>query len=538
MSDISKTAAIERPKLPPIPDACSWDKFREDAHKTIDFIVDYNKSMLNREIPCHSPVKPGFLVPALGGNASSPSAPETAQPWEETLRQIQSGVVPGMLHWQHPDFLAYFPAQASPPALLGDLVASAMNQPGFSWACSPAATEMELLVMDWVVEMLGFSKETFSFKHGSGGSCLHSTATDAAVVAMLAAKANYLRKNQVGPEVVPKMVVYVSDQAHFCVEKASKVLGLCNFRKVPTLVSDTPFRGNRGMCLESLEKLIKEDIANGFAPLVVSGNFGATGMCAVDDLAGIQRVAHQYGLWFNVDAAYAGVVGMLPEMRTLTAPLNLADSMFINASKWMNCLFNSSLFFFRDRAAVAASLNATGVYLDNKQTAAGTVVDLKDYQVGLGRPFRSLKLFTTFQTFGLEGLRGTLRRHISLAGYLLKCLQMRSAELNSELPPFIFPVEPIFGLVCAAFNPVAYPNHKYADFMKFIELVNETKKIFIVHTTLTAPLNDPTAKELFLVRFSLSHATLDFADMDRIVHIIFEELAVFNKIDVSSTATA
>ena len=148
-----------------------------------------------------------------------------------------------------------------------------------------------------------------------------------------------------------------------------------------------------------------------------------------------------------------------------------------------------------------------------------------------------MKLFTTFQSFGIDGLRGTLRRHISLAGYLIKCLQYRSTEFSAahgtSAAPFIFPIEPIFGLVCAAFNPAAYPKHKYADFLKFIDLVNATDKIYIVHTVLTPPVGDAAAAEqgdLFLVRFSLSHATLDFADMDRIVNIVFEQLVEFNKI--------
>ncbi len=224
---------MELPVLPPVPAAYDWEAFRQNAHQTIDFIVDVQKQLHERQLPVQAVVKPGYMAAAL-----PEEAPEQAEPWGSIMGDIQAHVLPGITHWQHPDFYAYFPAMMSPPALLGDLLASSWNTPMFSWVSSPAATEMEIVVMNWLVSAFGLPQSmTWA---GTGGGVLQASATEAMIVVMLAAmnKAIDRAVSNSGPAPAgtdpaqtkrlhaAKLVCYYSDQSHFCVEKAARVLGV------------------------------------------------------------------------------------------------------------------------------------------------------------------------------------------------------------------------------------------------------------------------------------------------------------------------
>jgi aromatic-L-amino-acid/L-tryptophan decarboxylase len=403
--------------------------------------------------------------------------------------------VPGMTHWQHPDFYAWFPAQLSPAALLGDTIASSFNQPGFNWMASPAAAELETIVTDWLARAFGLPEEMTW--ESTGGGVLQPTASEAAVVALLAAKNRALERfatPEAKSTASAKLVCYVSDQAHFCVEKATRILSIWHVRKLKTR---REAHGNCPMNGDDLRAAVETDLAAGLIPCFVSMNYGTTGVCATDDFEGISKVCIDFDIWLNLDAAYAGATAVCPEMRAPLLPAFAhADSTFINGSKWFSLMTNCSFFFFRDRKHVVSSLNATGVYLSNKYTEANAVVDFKDYQLGMGRPFRALKVYTTLQYMGLEGIQATIRRHCALAKYLQALLEHRAgAELE-------FPVEAKFGLVCFRIKDDTAKNKRNHA---LLELVEDERRAMIVHHELDGKV---------IIRVALAYPRLTEKDME------------------------
>ncbi|KPI82943.1 putative tyrosine/dopa decarboxylase putative dopa decarboxylase [Leptomonas seymouri] len=480
------------PPLPPIPEMMDWERFREEGRRVIDFIADYHKALKNREMPAQSDVEPGYLKKAI----SDKTAPQTPQSnFAGILSDIQKSIVPGMTHWQHPDFYAWFPAQLSPAALLGDTVAASFNQPGFNWMASPAAAELEVIVTNWLARAFGLPEEmTWD---STGGGVLQPTASEAVVVALLAAKSRALEKFATPEEKAAasaKLVCYVSDQAHFCVEKATRILSVWHVRKLKTRREAS---GNCPMHGDDLRTAVEADVAAGLIPCFVSMNYGTTGVCATDDFYGIPKVCTEYHIWLNLDAAYAGATAVCPEMR---APLQPAfahiDSTFINGSKWFSLMMGCSFFFFRDRKHIVSSLNATGIYLSNKYTEADVVVDFKDYQLGMGRPFRALKVYTTLQYMGLEGIQTTIRRHCTLAKYLHDLLAQSGAETLE------FPVEAKFGLVCFRIKEDDATNKRNRAMLEAIE---EERRVMVVHHELDGKV---------LIRVALAYPGLTEKDME------------------------
>lgn len=480
MSDATTT------DLPTVPKAYDWEAFRENGYKTIDFIVEHFRQVNSRAVPVQARVKPGYLAKTL----TQTTCPEEPASWDDILKDVSTAIVPGLTLWQHPDFYAFFPAMVSPPAILGDMLANAFNNPGFNWVSCPAATETEMLVMNWLVDAFGLPED---FKWTStGGGVLQPSATEAMIVVLLAARVEALARHSSDPTAAAKLVAYYSDQSHFCVEKAIKVLAVPHSRKIATKTNSAAFAGNHPVAAEDLQKQVDIDIAAGLIPFFVSANFGATGICAVDPIAEIANIARKHAMWLNIDAAYAGVVAICPEFRHMTAPIGEADSVLINGSKWFATMFNSNFTFFKRKSPFVCALNATGVYLQNSQTDAGAVVDFKDYHLGLGRPYRSLKIFTTLRSFGLTGLRSILRRHIVLAKFL--------GNLLSADPRFVVPVETVFALVSFTLAPPKTNE----DCLALLERLNATEKMFIVHTMLDGRV---------IIRISLAHPQLTVDDM-------------------------
>ncbi|KPA83314.1 putative tyrosine/dopa decarboxylase putativedopa decarboxylase [Leptomonas pyrrhocoris] len=480
------------PPLPPIPATMDWERFREEGHRVIDFIADYHLALKNREMPAQSAVKPGYLKKAI----SDRTAPQTPQSnFTGILADIQKNIVPGMTHWQHPDFYAWFPAQVSPAALLGDTVASGFNQPGFNWMASPAAAELETIVTDWLARAFGLPAEMTW--ESTGGGVLQPTASEAVVVALLAAKNRTLEKFATPAEKATasaKLVCYISDQAHFCVEKASRILSFWHLRKVR---SRRDAHGNCPMHGDDLRAAVAADVAAGLIPCFASMNYGTTGVCATDDFEGIAKVCADYGIWLNLDSAYAGATAVCPEMRAPLLPAFAhADSIFINGSKWFSLMTNCSFFFFRDRRYIVSSLNATGVYLSNKYTEADAVIDFKDYQLGMGRPFRALKVYTTLQYMGLEGIQATIRRHCALAKYLHDLLAQCGGEMLE------FPVEAKFGLVCFRIREDDAANKRNHT---MLETMEEERRAMIVHHELDGKV---------IIRVVLAYPGLTEKDME------------------------
>lgn len=488
------------PPLPPVPPSYDWQSLRDNAHQTVDMIIDYHQALSEESIPCQSLVEPGYLLQGM-----EDEAPEEGCSWDAICKEIQDKIIPGMTHWQHPNFFAYYPSQVSPPALLGNMVANAMNQPGFTWASSPAATELEMVTMEWLRK--AFNLPVDMSWQNDGGGILQPTATEAMITNLVAARNRALAlagieqdQRQEKMALHAKMCVYYSDQSHFCIEKAAKVLAIPYVRSIPSLPFGTNRNGNLPVDTNALKKAVLDDKAAGRIPIFISANFGATGVCAIDDLPTIGAFARQHNIWFNIDAAYAGVVALLPECRSELSGVELADSLLINGSKWFSTMFNCSFHFFTSRKDIVTSLNASGVFLDNEQTDKQQVFDFKDYQLGLGRPFRSLKLFTTLRSFGLQGMRATLRRHILLARYTATKL---------EESGLFHIVRVKYGLIC--FNLSGGEKMEAAN-QALLKALNSDNNMHLVHTVV--------ATEGTVLRISLAHPSLDYRHMDGIVEQI------------------
>ncbi len=375
------------------------EQFRENGYRVIDWIADYYEQIEN--FPVLSQAEPGALRAAL------PAAPpEHGESFDAVLRDMSDLILPGITHWQHPSFFAYFPANATGPAILGDLLASGLGVQGMLWATSPAATELETHVLDWLAELLDLP-ETFR-----GNGVIQHTASDAALVALLAAlhRASDGRTEHSGVH-SGQFAVYTSAQTHSSVEKACRVAGL-GANALRKLDVDPVTQAARP---HHLRALVEADVAAGVTPALVVASVGATGVGAVDPTRELAEIAHEYGAWLHVDAAWAGVAAVCPELRWLSDGVERADSYCTNPHKWLLTNFDCDAFWVADRAALLGALSILPEFLRNPATDSGAVIDYRDWHVPLGRRFRALKLWAVIRWYGAEGLREHIRGHVALA---------------------------------------------------------------------------------------------------------------------------
>lgn len=381
----------------------SPDEFREYGRQAVDWIADYYERI--ESFPVLSQVVPGEIRAALPD-----AAPERGEPFEGVLRDLDDILLPGITHWQHPSFFAYFPANASGPAILGDLLASGLGVQGMLWATSPAATELETHVLDWFAGMLDLPERFLS--SGEGGGVIQHTASDAALVALLAAlhrvSAGATEHDGVG---TARYAVYTSAQTHSSVEKACRIAGLGSdaLRKIdidPATMAVRP---------TLLREAVEADVRNGITPALIVASVGATGTGAVDPVRELGEIAREHGAWLHVDAAWAGVAAVAPELRWINDGVELADSYSTNPHKWLLTNFDCDTFWVADRAALVGALSILPEYLRNAATESGAVIDYRDWHVPLGRRFRALKLWAVIRWYGVEGLREHVRNGVALA---------------------------------------------------------------------------------------------------------------------------
>lgn len=389
---------------------CSYhmtpEQFREYGRAVVDWVADYYGRI--EELPVLSQVKPGEIRRHLPQHA-----PDTPEAFDKILSDINEVILPGITHWQSPNFFAYFPANASGPAILGDLLSSALGVQGMLWATSPACTELETHVMDWLVTMLGLPEKFLS--SGQGGGVIQDTASSASLCALLAAReraTNYASNRQGSPG---RLVAYTSTQAHSSIEKAAMVsgIGIDNLRLVEV---DSKF----AMRPEALANQIEADRKAGLKPFFVSATVGTTSSNALDPLPEIGAICRNNGLWFHVDAAMSGTAALCPEFRFIQAGLELADSYTFNPHKWMFTNFDCNCFYVANRKSLIDTLSILPEYLRNQATESGEVFDYRDWHIPLGRRFRSLKLWFVIRYYGVEGLRFHVRRHVALAQQFLE----------------------------------------------------------------------------------------------------------------------
>jgi len=378
------------------------DEFRKYGHELVDWIAEYLENA--GQYPVLSRAKPGEVRARLPEHP--PGGPE---PFDAVMRDLNEIVVPGLTHWQSPNFFAFFPSNNSYPSILGDLLSAGLGVNGMLWATSPAATEVETHVMDWLIEMMGLPA---AFRSTSpGGGVIQDTASSASLVALIAARerATGGHSNTAGVG-GGRLVAYTSTQAHSSIEKDARVAGIGsdNLRAVEV---DEAF----AMRPERLAELIAGDKAAGRVPFFVCATVGTTSADGVDPVAEIGKICREHGIWLHVDAAMAGTAALCPEFRWVTDGLEYADSYVFNPHKWMMTNFDCSAFFVRDRASLISALSIVPEYLRNTASEAGTVIDYRDWQIPLGRRFRALKLWFVIRAYGVSGLQDIVRRHVALA---------------------------------------------------------------------------------------------------------------------------
>jgi aromatic-L-amino-acid decarboxylase len=426
------------------------EEFRRLGHAVVDWVADHRAGLAER--PVRGPVEPGAVRAALPG-----LLPESAQPLEDLLRVLDEVVVPGSTHWQHPGFMAYFPANASLHSLLGDLLSGALGTQGMLWSTSPAATEVEQALLDELAGALGLGP-AYTFAGGGGGS-IQDSASSAVLVALLAAlhRRSGGRWRETGVEGDER--VYVTAETHSSVAKAVRVAGLGE--RALAVVPGAP----HAMDPDALAAALTTDVAAGLRPVLVCATVGTTGTGAVDPVREIAAVAAAHGLWTHVDAAWAGVAALCPEHRHLLDGVELADSFCTDAHKWLLTAFDASLLWVRDATALPAALSITPEYLRDGYRG---VVDYRDWQVPLGRRFRALKLWAVAHGHGLDGLRAHLRGHVALAAEL---------ELRVEAHPDLELAAPrSLSLVCL--------RHRDGDDASraLLERANATGRVLLSHT--------------------------------------------------------
>ncbi|XP_039161533.1 tyrosine decarboxylase 2 isoform X4 [Eucalyptus grandis] len=328
------------------------EQLRESAHRMVDFIADYYKSI--ESFPVLSQVEPGYLRKLLPDSA--PDHPESLQ---QVLEDVQAKILPGVTHWQSPNYFAYYPSNSSIAGFMGEMLSAGLNIVGFSWITSPAATELEIIVLDWLAKLLNLPDDFLST--GPGGGVIQGTASEAVLVVLLAARDKFL--SRIGKNSLDKLVVYSSDQTHSALQKACQIGGIYpeNCRVLKTDAST-----NYALSPDLLNEVISQDISTGLVPFLLCATVGTTSSTAVDPLPALATVAKRNGMWFHIDAAYAGSACICPEYRPYIDGVEEADSFNMNAHKWFLTNFDCSALWIKDRKALIQALSTNPEFLKNK----------------------------------------------------------------------------------------------------------------------------------------------------------------------------
>jgi aromatic-L-amino-acid decarboxylase len=405
-----------------------------------------------------SQVKPGDIRKQL-----PEAAPQKGESFDAMLKDVTDVVMPGITHWQSPNFFAYFPGNSSPPAILGEILSAGLSVQGMLWATSPACTEVETHVMDWLVKMLDLPEKFMS--HTQGGGVIQHSASDATLCALLAARERVSAGEVNKKGGTGNLIAYTSAQAHSSIEKGCMIAGIGtdNLRLIQV---DDEFR----MRPQALDAQIQKDKDAGLVPFFVCTCVGTTSSLALDPVAEITKVAKKHGVWLHVDAAMAGTAAICPEFRFINEGVEDADSYTFNPHKWMFTNFDCNAFFVADRSALINALSILPEYLKNAATSEGAVFDYRDWHIPLGRRFRALKLWFAIRHYGVEGLQFHIRKHVELSQ------QFKQWLIDSDR--FDLVVDNPLNLICF--------RHKDGDATTeaIMAAVNQTGEAYLTHTKL------------------------------------------------------
>lgn len=430
------------------------EEFRRAGYAVIDWLVDYQARVAT--LPVKPQVAPGDIRARL-----PITAPVVGEAFDAILADLERIIVPGLMHWQSPNFFGYFPANTSPPSILGELLSAGLGQQGMLWLTSPACTELEAHVLDWLVDLLGLPAR---FKTtGSGGGVLQDSASSATLCALLAARersSGFTARMRGTP---PDLIAYCSTETHSSMDKAISIAGIGRdrLRKIPT-------DAMLAMDVAALRTAIARDRARGLQPFFVCATIGTTSSLAIDPIAAIGQLCREEGLWLHVDGAMAGTAALCPELRYLNAGLELADSYCFNPHKWLLTNFDCDCFFVADREPLIRALTVMPEYLRNEATDSGAAIDYRDWQIPLGRRFRALKLWFVIRSYGVAGLQAVVRRHIELA--------RQFAQWVTDDPDFELVVPRSLNLICLR------KIGSNEDNQALLKRLNDSGKLFLSHT--------------------------------------------------------
>ncbi|GLJ38849.1 hypothetical protein SUGI_0791720 [Cryptomeria japonica] len=421
------------------------EEFRKHAHTMVDFIADYYNKV--ESFPVLSQVNPGYLSSWI-----PESAPQNPDSVESLLTDVKEKMIPALTHWQSPNFYAYFPAGLSTASFLGEMLSSGFAIVNLHWMTSPAATELETIVCDWLGKIVNLPDSFLSSSGKGGGGVIQGSASEAVLVSLLAARNKALKK--FGVDSADKLVVYVSDQTHCSIEKACKIAGICehNVRVIATSCST-----NYGLSTK---------------------NIGTTSSTSVDPVQGLSKIAHKHDIWFHVDGAYGGAACICPEYQHYLEGIDNADSFVMNPHKWLFTNFDCSLLWVKDSKALVEALSMNPEYLKNKVSQSKQVIDYKDWQIPLGSRFRSLKLWMVLRLYGISELQTYIRYQISLAQHF-ENLVIKDKRFEVMAPR-------TFALVCFRILPTGDDcDNGHSLNSQLLDVVNESGHMYLSHTVLS-----------------------------------------------------
>lgn len=432
------------------------EEFRRHAHELVDWMAWYLDNV--DTLPVKSSVAPGDIKAGLPAKP-----PMESDDFNSIFEDFKKIILPGITHWQSPNFFAYFPANSSPPSILAEMLTATLGTQCMIWETSPAAAELEEVVMNWIRDNIGLPE---SFE-----GVIQDTASTATLSAIISARerATGFLVNEQGPEGQKLLRVYASTQTHSSVEKGVKIAGLGRKNLVKIKVRD-----DFSMDPEALESGILSDIEAGHTPCCVIATIATTGTTAIDPLRKIGEICSRHGIWLHVDAALGGTALLLPEFRWMIDGIEYVDSFVFNPHKWMFTNFDCTAYFVRDAAHLIKTFEILPEYL--KTRTRGRVNDYRDWGIPLGRRFRALKLWMVIRTYGISGLQERIRNHIEYASEL--------ADLISKEPDFKLVIPPVLNTVCFRYSPAGHTEDELdAINEKLNHTINDTGKIYLTHTS-------------------------------------------------------
>ena len=456
------------------------DEFKKHGHRLVDWMAEYMGSV--GKLPVRSQVKPGQITDLL-----QEKPPKKGESMDSILEDFETNILPGVTHWQHPKFFAYFPANSSPPSVLAEMLTATLGAQCMMWQTSPAATEMETRIMEWLSEMIGLPND---FR-----GVIQDSASSATLCALLTAREKItgwtVNKSGFNAE-NSKLTVYTSEEAHSSTEKGAKIAGFGrdNIRFIRT---DSLF----GMCADTLRAQILSDLEQGALPTCVVASIGTTGVGAVDPIRKIASVCDEFDLFLHVDAAWAGSAMILPEQKAVADGVELADSIVINPHKWLLTNFDCSAHFVKDPEALVRTLTILPEYLKNNESE--NIIDYRDWSIPLGRRFRALKLWFVIRYYGVEGLQEIIRKHIKLASQVEEWIN-RSSNFELVTPRSL-------SLINFRFLPEQ--NGKFLDIDKLnLKLLNELNDSGSVYFTQNRVRGD------FVIRWSIGQTNTELRHVE------------------------